>query len=97
MLPARLMRRARRIQSTSYCERLEVRRLLTALVVNDTAAVDVITMDVSAGGGVITVVNGTQTEYALGQWDSVFVTSATGGVTSDPLDESYTEGQSGVR
>jgi len=81
VLPARLMRRARRIQSTSYCERLEVRTLLTALVVNDTAAVDVITMDVSAGGGVITVVNGTQTEYALGQWDSVFVTSATGGDT----------------
>jgi hypothetical protein len=68
----------RRHISRAVCEFLETRRLLTALVVNDTPDIDMITLGVTPAGGVRTIVNGKQTDYAPGQWDSVLVNSSKG-------------------
>jgi hypothetical protein len=73
-----LRRNARR--QICLCEPLERRRLLAnTLVVNDTAAVDTITVGVTPAGGIRININGTQTDYAPGQWDSLQVQDGAGG------------------
>jgi hypothetical protein len=63
-------------------EPLERRRLLAnTLVVNDTAAVDTITVGVAPAGGIRIIVNGNQTDYAPGQWDSLQVNNSAGADT----------------
>jgi hypothetical protein len=69
---------ARRRRSLVGFESLEFRRLLSQLVVNDTPGVDTITLGVTAAGGVSVNVNGSQTDYGPGQWDSVLVSSTEG-------------------
>ena len=69
----RLMRRA-----IVSCEPLERRTLLSTLVVSGTGEDDAITLDVTAAGGVRTVVNGVSTDYAAGQWTDVAVNSGAG-------------------
>lgn len=66
-----------------WAERLENRVLLSALVV-PSPGWDVITLDVNPAGGVRTIVNGVQTDYAPGQWDSILV-SLKDGVATDTL------------
>jgi hypothetical protein len=47
--------------------------------VNDTSGVDAITLGVTPAGGVMTLVNGEQKDYAPGEWDLVIVQSSVGG------------------
>jgi hypothetical protein len=73
------MLRRRHRSSFAGLEPLEGRWLLsTGLVVNDTPGVDAITLGVTAAGGVSVIVNGNQTDYAPGQWDSVLIWSTAG-------------------
>lgn len=75
------LRQAIRSRTASRCEALERRTLLSALLVNDTPSMDTITVGVTAAGGVKTIVNGQETDYAPAQWDSVVVQSTAGGDT----------------
>lgn len=63
------------------CELLERRTLLSALMVNDTPGTDTITLGVTPAGGIKTVVNGQETDYAPGAWDAAIVQSTAGGDT----------------
>ena len=63
------------------CELLEHRTLLSALLVNDTPGMDTITLGATPAGGIKTIVNGQETDYTPGQWDSLIVQSTAGGDT----------------
>ena len=70
-----------RARHTILAEALEPRTLLSTLVVNGTAGDDTIALGVTAAGGVKVIVNGSEKDYAPGQWTAVQVDSGTGNDT----------------
>lgn len=74
-------RQTTRRAPSAHLESLEERRLLTALIVNDTSAVDTITLGVTALGGIKVILNGKETDYQPNQWDSANINSSTGADT----------------
>jgi hypothetical protein len=64
-------------RSTALLQSLEPRRLLTALTINDTPAVDTITLGVTPTGGIKVILNAVETDYKTSQFDSVIVNSTT--------------------
>jgi len=59
----------------------EPRTLLSTLVVNGTEDNDTITLGATTAGGVKVIVNGSEKDYAPGQWTAVQVNSGTGNDT----------------
>jgi hypothetical protein len=80
MSPRRSLKRRSASRSSIQCESLEERRLLTALVINDTPAVDTITLT-AANNGIIVIFNGAETDYKPNQFDSVYINTSVGADT----------------
>ena len=72
-----------RARRAVLAEVLEPRTLLSTLLVNGTAGDDTITLGVTAADGVKVIVNGSEKDYAPGQWTAVQVDSGTGNDTMD--------------